>query len=185
MSSFNNIREVLSDVEDVNLYNYDETNIHDDPGVKKVVVPCRAKRVERVQNHSRTSMSLMVCESANGDLLPPMVVYKAQNLYENWKIGGPAETVYASSSSGWFDMNLFEEWFFHILLPHIERTRAPNAATIVVGDNPASHFSPNVIAACKEKQMYMTPFPANATHLMQPLDVAVFGPMKRKWRGDS
>jgi len=24
--------------------------------------------------------------------------------------------------------------------------------------------------------------PENSTHLMQPLDVAVFGPMKRRWR---
>ncbi|KAJ8966501.1 hypothetical protein NQ314_003489 [Rhamnusium bicolor] len=83
MSFFNKIREVLSNVEDVNLYNYDETKIQDNPGAKKVVVLRRAKRVERVQNHSRTSMSLMVCESANGDLLPPMMAYKAQNLYKN------------------------------------------------------------------------------------------------------
>ncbi|KAJ8969508.1 hypothetical protein NQ314_001735 [Rhamnusium bicolor] len=82
MSFYNNIREVLSDIEDVNLYNYDETNIQDDPGAKKDVVSRRAKRVERVQNHSRTFMSLMVCGSANGDLLLPMVVHKAQNLYE-------------------------------------------------------------------------------------------------------
>ncbi|KAJ8967342.1 hypothetical protein NQ314_002947 [Rhamnusium bicolor] len=87
ISYFNNIREVLSDIDDENLYNYDEQYIQDDPGAKKAVVPRRAKRVEGVQNHTRTSMSLMVCGSANGDLLPPMVVYKAQNLYENWKIG--------------------------------------------------------------------------------------------------
>ena len=28
----------------------------------------------------------------------------------------------------------------------------------------------------------MTPLPANSTHVMQPLDVAVFAPMKKKWR---
>ncbi|KAJ8957308.1 hypothetical protein NQ314_006556 [Rhamnusium bicolor] len=86
-------------------------------------------------------------------------------MYENWIIGGPAGTVYASSPSGWFDMNLFEEWFFQILLPHIERTRAPNATTVVAGDNLASHFTPNVIAACKEKQIPIIEEVASASDL--------------------
>ncbi|KAJ8970596.1 hypothetical protein NQ314_001130 [Rhamnusium bicolor] len=123
----------------------------DDPGAKKVVVPRRAKRVERVQNHSRTSMSRMVYGSANGGLLPPMmVVYKAQNLSCYRMLKEPE----------------------HQMRPLLSRE------TI----NLASHFSPNVIAVCKGKQIYMAPFPVNATHLMQLLDVAVFGPMKRKWR---
>lgn len=182
LNFFTNINEALNDADDFNIYNYDETNVTDDPGAKKVVVPRNTKRVERVQNHSRTSISIMVCGNAKGDLLPPMVVYKSGNLYENWTEGGPPGTKYASSPSGWFDMNLFEMWFFKILLPHIMETRKPGATTIVVGDNLASHFSPAVIKSCKENAIYITPFPANATHLMQPLDVAVFGPMKKCWR---
>ncbi|KAJ8954925.1 hypothetical protein NQ314_006999 [Rhamnusium bicolor] len=79
-------------------------------------------------------------------------------------------------------MNLFEVWFFKLLLPHIKETRKPGATTMVLYDNLASHFSAAVIQSCKENDIYITPFPANATHLMQPLDVAVFGPMKRCWR---
>lgn len=182
LNFFANINEALNDVEDFNIYNYDETNVTDDPGAKKVVVPRNTKRVERVQNHSRTSISIMVCGNAKGDLLPPMVVYKSGNLYENWTEGGPPGTKYASSPSGWFDMNLFEMWYFKILLPQIKATRKEGATTIVVGDNLASHFSPAVVKSCKEHRIYLTPFPANATHLMQPLDVAVFGPMKKCWR---
>ncbi|XP_018570038.1 jerky protein homolog-like [Anoplophora glabripennis] len=146
-----------------------------------MVVPRNTKRVERVQNHSRISISIMVCGNVKGDLLPPMV-YKSSNLYENWPEGGPPGTKYASSLSGWFDMNLFEMWYFKILLPHIKETRKEGATTIVAGDNLASHFSPAVNQSYKEHGIYITPFPANATHLMQPLDVAVFGPMKKCWR---
>lgn len=182
LNFFNNAELALQEVKSTNLYNYDETNVTDDPGSRKVVVPRNTKRVERVQEHSRASISLMVCGNANGDLLPPMVVYKAQNLYDNWTEGGPAGTKYASSPSGWFDMNLFEAWFFKILLPHVEATRDPEDTVVLLGDNLASHFSPKVIEACRHSKIYITPFPPNATHLMQPLDVAVFAPMKRKWR---
>ncbi|KAJ8939281.1 hypothetical protein NQ318_014929 [Aromia moschata] len=179
---FNNAEVALQDVKSINLYNYDETNVTDDPGAKKVIVPRNTKRVERVQEHSRASISIMVCGNANGDLLPPMVVYKALNIYENWTQGGPVGTKYASSASGWFDMNLFETWFFSILLPHVEATREAGDTVVLLGDNLASHFSPKVIEACRTSKIYISPFPANATHLMQPLDVAVFAPMKKKWR---
>lgn len=179
---FDNIDLTIREVKSVNFYNYDETNVTDDPGSRKVVVPRNTKRVERVQEHSRATISLMVCGNANGDLLPPMVVYKALNLYDNWTKGGPQGTKYASSSSGWFDMNLFETWFFELFLPHVESTRENNDKVVLIGDNLASHFSPKVIEACGANNIYITPFPANATHLMQPLDVAVFAPMKRKWR---
>lgn len=79
-------------------------------------------------------------------------------------------------------MNLFEMWYFQIVLPHIQENRTPGSPVILVGGNLASHFSPAVIKSCQDNDIYMTPFPANANHLMQPLDVAVFGPMKKCWR---
>lgn len=45
-----------------------------DPGAKKVLVPRGSKRVERVQDHLQTSVNVLVCGTAKGDLLPPMVV---------------------------------------------------------------------------------------------------------------
>ncbi|KAK9695564.1 Reverse transcriptase (RNA-dependent DNA polymerase) [Popillia japonica] len=81
MTFFNSLQEALADVDDYNIYNYDETNVTDDSGSNKVVVPRSTKRVERVQSQSRTAISIMVYGNARGDLLPPMVVYKASNIY--------------------------------------------------------------------------------------------------------
>lgn len=53
---------------------------------------------------------------------------------------------------------------------------------VVLGDNLASHFSPAVVKASKENNIYMAPLLPNSTHFMQPLDVAIFAPMKKKWR---
>lgn len=76
---FNNIKSALENALPDHIYNYDESNITDDPGAKKVLVPRGTKRVERVQEHSRTSVSLMICGTAKGDLLRPMMIYKAQH----------------------------------------------------------------------------------------------------------
>ena len=124
----------------------------------------------------------MVCGNAHGDLLPSMVVYKALNLYDNWTQGGQVGTKYASSGSGWFDMNLFETRFFQSLLPIVETVRDPDDILVLLRDNLVSHISPIVIGAFKDKKFYLSPFPANTTHLTQLLAFAVLSAMKKKWR---
>lgn len=100
---FNNIHGVLSDTDPSNIYNYDETNVSDDPGCKRVLVPRSIGRVERVQEYSKMAISIMVCGNATGTFLPPFVDYKAQNVYENWTRSGPDGAKYAATKSGWFD----------------------------------------------------------------------------------
>jgi hypothetical protein len=76
---FDELQESLKDVPADNIYNYDETNVTDDPGAKTVVCRRGLKRIERKIQHSKSAISIMYCGSAAGVFLPPMVVYKAQN----------------------------------------------------------------------------------------------------------
>lgn len=93
------------------IWNYDETNLTDDPGKKKVICRRGAKYVESFCNHSKTSTSVMFCGNADGSkFLPPYVVYKAEHLWNSWKNGGPPGTRYNRTKSGWFDLNTFEDW---------------------------------------------------------------------------
>ena len=121
----------------------------------------------------------MFCGSANGTLLPPMIVYKALNLYENWTQGGPLGTAFACSKSGWFEMTTFKAWFLRVFVPN---TRHLTGEILLIGDNLASHFSPKVIQVAQELNIYFTALPPNSTHLMQPLDVCFFAPLKKAWR---
>ena len=44
----------------------------------------------------------MFCGKAAGEFLPPMVVYKSENLYESWIKDDPKNAVYDVTTSGWF-----------------------------------------------------------------------------------
>ena len=162
-----------------NVYNYDKTNITDNPNSKKVIVSRGHRRVERKMEHSKQSISVMFCGSAAGEYMPPMVVYGAENLYSGWTENGPRGAVYDSTLSGWFDSRTFEFWFKNLFLPNIEQSSDPK---VIIGDNLPSHFSPNVIQAAVDNNVRFITMPPNATHLCQPLDVAVFQPAKRIWR---
>ena len=116
------------------------------------------KRIKRVQEHSKMAISLMVCGNAAGDLLPPFVIYKALNCYENWTKNGPVSAQYDATKSGWFDSRTFQSWFFNVFLPHVSEITGQK---ILVGDNLGSHFSPEVVEAAIANDIYSTspPYP--------------------------
>lgn len=51
----------------------------------------------------------MFSGTADGQSLPIYVMYKADHLWDQWLEGGPAETRYNRSKSGWFDSVCFED----------------------------------------------------------------------------
>lgn len=176
---FNELETSLTDVSPNSLINYDETNFCDDPGKQRVIVKRGSKHPENVLDSSKTSVSVMMAGTASGFLLPPYIVYRAENIYPTWIEGGPVGTRYNRSKSGWFDENIFENWFETLALPYLKKQPAPRA---LVGDNLSSHVSLNVIEQCRVNDVRFILLPPNATHMCQPLDVAFFGPLKKKWR---
>ncbi|KAK3924780.1 Pogo transposable element with KRAB domain [Frankliniella fusca] len=176
---FQNLKESLEGVPPENIYNYDETNLADDPSQKTVEVRRDQKYPTKVLTSSKTATSLMIAGTATGELLPPYVVYRSKELSETWVTGGPPGTRYNRSRSGWFDRVIFTDWFRNILVPNARRKEGTK---VVIGDNLSSHFSEEVFSLCREHNIRFVCLPANSTHILQPLDVAFFGPLKMSWR---
>ncbi|KAJ8721086.1 hypothetical protein PYW08_006551 [Mythimna loreyi] len=118
-----NLKEVVRDIPPENLWNFDETNLSDNPGQKKVIAKRGAKYPELISNTSKSSISIMFCGSAKGELLPPYVVYKSKQLWSTWTEQGPKEARFNNSPSGWFDMNIFNDWFFTQILPILKKNK--------------------------------------------------------------
>lgn len=181
---FDNLEKSLknddgTDIDPSCIFNYDETNLTDDPGVKKCVFHRGVKYPERIRDGTKASISIMFCGSAAGDVIPPYVVYKADHLWDRWTEGGLAGVRYNRTKSGWFDSVTFSDWFHRQFLPYSRRF---GKRVVLIGDNLASHFSEEVIRSAAENDVAFVCLPRNSTHLCQPLDVGFFRPLKMKWR---
>lgn len=179
MNYFDNLEESVAGVPSNLIFNFDETNLSDDPGSVKCFFKRGVKYPERLLSHSKSNISIMFCGSASGNLLPLYVVYKAENLWTTWTEGGPDRTRYNRTSHGWFDSVTFADWFRSVSLLYTKHYEVPK---VLIGDNLASHFCPEVIRLAAENNVRFICLPPNTTHIAQPLDVSVFGPLKKQWR---
>ncbi len=58
-SFFDNYEKSAAGIEPCNIYNYDETNLHDNPGAQKALFRKGVKYAEQVRDHSKTAISIM------------------------------------------------------------------------------------------------------------------------------
>lgn len=176
---FINLKNELEDVPATHIFNFDETNLTDDPGQSKIITRRGTKYANRILNSSKSSVSLMFCGSADGDILPPFVVYKSTQLWTTWCQGGPTGTKYNHTPSGWFDGATFTAWIRDLVVPHLRKLPGKK---VLIGDNLASHFSISALELLSENDIILICLPPNTTHITQPLDKAVFRPVKGHWR---
>lgn len=127
------------------------------------------------------SFSVMFAGFADGSWLPPYILHKAEHLYDTWTTMGPKGARYNRTKSEWFTVEVFEDWYFSILLPHFQKL-PEDIPKVLMGDNLASHVSPAVIKSCVQNNIRFCLLSPNSTHITQPLDVSCFRPLKAKWR---
>ena len=78
------------------------------------------------------------------------------------------------TKSGWMDAETFKK-FIH----HLSRHAVPERPIVLLIDSVSSHIDMEVLQLAIESQIELYRIIPNATHLMQPLDKGVFGPLKK------
>ena len=107
---FQELEKSLAGVFPENIINYDETNLSDDPGRRRLIFKRGARYPVRIINGTKASTSLILAGTAAGHVLPVYVVYKSDNLWSTWTEGGPPRARYNRTKSGWFENVTFVDW---------------------------------------------------------------------------
>ena len=97
----------------------------------------------------------------------------------DWTENEVPGTTYGLSENGWIDimMELFKLWFFNHFLCHAGASQP----LLLLLDGHSSHYNLEAITLARENGIIIFTLVPHTTHELQPLDTAVFGPLKKNW----
>ena len=75
----------------------------------------------------------------------------------------------------------FLSWFLKVFVPSVREILDPGPVVLIF-DGHHSHMSIKLLEKAKSINIHLICLPAHTSHVRQPLDVGVFGPMKATWR---
>ena len=164
------------------IWNADETGFCLGSASKKILARCGSRSVHEVGGSSdHQFITVNVCGSASGIKLPPFILYKGKHLYNTWTEGGPAGACYGVSQSGWMEELNYLKWFEVQFYPAVKHLLA-TGPVVLFFDGHFSHMGIRLIQKACSLGIHLFCLPPNTTHVLQPLDVGVFGPVKQRWR---
>ena len=162
------------------IFNCDETGLcyqHKSP----CVVGIKGQHHPRaVTTGNKRQVTVMACANAAGYYIPPFAIFKRKTLplsVLNKEVPG---TRYALSDSGWMDSETFDNWFSCHFLVHAPSTRP----LVLLLDGHSSHYNYKFIEKASYERIIVFCLPPNTTHLCQPLDKGIFGPLKTCWNDE-
>ena len=121
-----------------NIYNIDETGFTTDPAAGKGLSRTGSKNVcQNTGGSGREQITVCITGNADGQTLPPYVVYKGKHLYGSWCVG-------AVSDHGWMERDLFEDYVLHLFLKESEKWSNLAFPKILIFDGRSSYISLNL-----------------------------------------
>jgi hypothetical protein len=166
---------------DEDTYNFDETGFQMGVAATSKVVTSVdiVGRAVVVQPSNREWVTAIEAINAAGWALPPFIILAGKLHQSTWYHGLPNDWVLAVSDNGWTTDCLGLASLKHF--DSYTKTRTKGTHRLLILDGHSSHATPEFDQYCTENQIITLCMPAHTSHLLQPLDVSCFSPLKRAY----
>jgi hypothetical protein len=165
------------------IYNFDETGFA--MGMittAKVITGADKKgRARTIQPGNREWVTITATINAMGWQVPPFVIFAGKHHQSTWyeTPGLPRSWKIAVSTNGWTNDQLGLEWLQHFDTHTKARTRGTHRLLIL--DGHGSHSTTKFEDYCAANGIIPLCMPPHSSHILQPLDVSCFGPLKKAY----
>ena len=138
-------------------------------GEKNVVV--------RTQNQEKIRITLLLRICADGDKLPPYIIFKAKSNYAYAKLQNNSfikdKKIFINfNENAWSTNDIILDWIDKVYLPYIYKDPLLGSGLLII-DKAPSHICDEVIESCTRNFMNISILPAGTTSVLQPLDISI------------
>lgn len=164
------------------VFNCDETAFMLAPKTPKVLAKKGDKNVyQHVNADDKECLTVLVTGNAASTFASTTIIYPYKRMPAEISDNFPSGWGLGKTDSDWMTCEAFFEFIADIFFPWLSSQNLMLPVILFV-DGHKSHLSYQYSQFCHEKGIVLIPLFPNATHLLQPLDVAVFKPLKVAWR---
>jgi hypothetical protein len=167
---------------DEDVHNFDEAGFMMGKITTQLVVTGseRRGRSKAIQPGNREWTTVIQGINAAGWAIPPFLIFAGKYHLSAWyEENIPRDWAIAVSDNGWTTNEIGVEWLKHFI-KHTEG-KVVGARRLLILDGHESHHSLEFQELCKENNIYTLCMPPHSSHLLQPLDVGCFSPLKRAY----
>jgi hypothetical protein len=167
-------------------YNIDEKGCALGQGMKaRSIVSKSNTQPHTSHDGNREWATLFKAISLTGKVLSPWVIFKGKMNQPAWqrKLKALREEEgeefighICVSPNGWTDTELSLEWLEQCFEPETSKGQK-GKYRLLLWDGHSSHISPAAIRFCVDHKIIALCLPPHTTHLLQPCDVGLFGPL--------
>jgi DDE superfamily endonuclease/Tc5 transposase DNA-binding domain len=164
-----------------NTYNCDESGF----GVgksktRRVVIDTTIKQNYQAEPGRQEWVTVMECISGDGTCIPPLIIFAGENVCTSWipMKDLPEGWHISCNTKGWTNNLHGVQWLQKCFEP-ATRDKADNEFRLLICDGHDSHISADFIRHCIANRIVLMLLPPHCSHLMQPLDVGIFFPLKQ------
>jgi hypothetical protein len=165
---------------DEDVYNFDETGFQMGVIATARVLTRSDRRGRPVATQPGNREWVTVIESINcqGWALPAKVIFQGKLHQASWyESGVPSDWHIAVSEKGWTSDDLALHWLKEVFDLNTRR-RTIGTHRLLILDGHGSHVTPEFDKYCTENCIVALQMPPHSSHLLQPLDVGCFSPLK-------
>jgi 4-hydroxybenzoate polyprenyltransferase len=163
----------------------DEYGLMEGQGTNGLVVgSVYTRAVQRKDPGSRAWTSFIECISATGQVLPPAVIFKGKSVQQQWfpvAMDGLEDWLFTATKKGWTNQAVALEWLQRVFIPKTI-PQDPTQARLLVLDGYDSYTNTEFMWNCYKNNIHLFFLPPHISHVLQPLDLLVFSPLKRSYR---
>jgi hypothetical protein len=162
------------------IYNMDESGFAVGASQSsRALVNIREKSSWKVIKGRQEWITAIECVSAAGIAIPPLLIFKAEHTNTSWiPAGAPLDWRFSTSNSGWTSNSHAFEWIRTVFEPYT-RPVSLEERRLLTMDGHSSHITAALIAFCMDNAIDILILPPHCSHVLQPLDVSIFSPLKK------
>ncbi len=171
-------------IQEEDIYNFDEAGFM--MGViatAKVVTSSESRnRPKTAQPGNREWVSIIQGVNSYGWSIPPFIIFKGQCHLSAWyedDVQLPGDWVIILSENGWTTNEIGIQWIKHF--EKWTRSRTKGIYRLLILDGHESHISVEFQQYCQENHIITLCMPPHSSHILQPLDVGCFAPLKASY----